>query len=487
MANINATARGQVTRASDSAAILSHLFGGFALVADLLVIIVVSVAVGTLYHLYVYAEMGPLSTFVRFGALVALLYLVIQSASKRYETLEILHERGSVRRTFRYWTWAFLCTLCVGFILKELNIFSRGSVILLYIVGLAALLAVRWSAFNLARRGLRIGWLAPRRILLVGTNQRIQEFCKNHNNSNVGVRFEGMVALPTLLSDKQTFQDVEQYRASLREIAQKSRHLEIDEILLLIPWFKKAEIQLCVDAFMCMPAAIHLGPELVFSRYKDIETSRIGRTDTLKLTRAPLSPVEVFAKRSFDIVASITGLVVLAPFLALIAVLIRLNSGGPALFIQSRYGFNQRPFRILKFRTMTSSDDGENVPQATHNDPRITRLGKFLRRWNIDELPQLVNVLVGDMSIVGPRPHAIAHNKSFEKQIARYASQAQRKARTSPVGRRSTVCAGVLKPWARCGPRLEHDLYYIDNWSFWLDFYIIAMTVLSKRAFRNAT
>ena len=134
---------------------------------------------------------------------------------------------------------------------------------------------------------------------------------------------------------------------------------------------------------------------------------------------------------------------------------------------------------------MTTADDGELVPQATRDDPRITRFGRILRRWNLDELPQLINVISGDMSIVGPRPHAITHNNDYQERIALYA-------------RRHNVKPGITG-WAqihglrgltdtddKMRARVEHDLYYIDNWSFWLDIYIITMTFLSPRAFWNA-
>ena len=150
-----------------------------------------------------------------------------------------------------------------------------------------------------------------------------------------------------------------------------------------------------------------------------------------------------------------------------------------------RYGFNQQPFRIIKFRTMRTLDDGPVIQQARQNDPRLTRIGRWLRRWNIDEVPQLFNVLTGDMSLVGPRPHALSHDREYEQRISRYA-------------RRHNVRPGITG-WAqihgyrgetdteeKMRKRVEYDLYYIDNWSLWLDFKIMVRTVLSRSAYRNA-
>jgi lipopolysaccharide/colanic/teichoic acid biosynthesis glycosyltransferase len=171
--------------------------------------------------------------------------------------------------------------------------------------------------------------------------------------------------------------------------------------------------------------------------------------------------------------------------LLLTALAIKLDSKGPALFRQLRFGFNQKPFWIIKFRTMVVHDSGGEVPQAQRDDPRLTAVGRHLRRWNLDELPQLINVLRGDMSLVGPRPHAVPHNLDFERRIVLYA-------------RRHNVKPG-LTGWAQVngfrGPtdteqklhgRLEHDLYYIDNWSIGFDLAIIARTVISARAYHNA-
>ena len=169
----------------------------------------------------------------------------------------------------------------------------------------------------------------------------------------------------------------------------------------------------------------------------------------------------------------------------MLAILIKLDSAGPVFFLQRRYGFNQRPFEIIKFRSMHTSDDGEVVHQAKKDDPRVTRVGYWLRRCNIDEFPQLFNVIKGEMSLVGPRPHALSHDREFEQRISTYA-------------RRHKVKPGITG-WAQIHGlrgetdtdekvrlRVEHDLHYIDNWSVWLDLQILVRTVISPASYRNA-
>jgi exopolysaccharide biosynthesis polyprenyl glycosylphosphotransferase len=199
----------------------------------------------------------------------------------------------------------------------------------------------------------------------------------------------------------------------------------------------------------------------------------------------PLSAFDRFAKRAFDICIAGLALLVFSPLLLAVSFAVRLDSRGPVFFRQTRHGYNNEVIKVLKFRSMTTIEDGCHFKQAVKNDPRVTRVGRILRRTNIDELPQLVNVLLGEMSIVGPRPHPIALNEAFAEQI-------------SPLSRRHKVKPGITG-WAqvhghrgetdtieKMGRRIECDLYYIDNWSFLLDIKIIVMTLFSRRAYINA-
>ena len=236
---------------------------------------------------------------------------------------------------------------------------------------------------------------------------------------------------------------------------------------------------------MTLPVEIHIGPEPILYRFEEVNLSKLGPMTSLQLTRRPLTRLEIARKQVFDLAAAAVALIALTPVLVAVAVLIWLDSPGPIFFVQRRYGFNQEPFRIIKFRTMRTLDDGPVVAQATRDDPRLTRIGGFLRRWNIDEIPQLFNVLTGDMSLVGPRPHALSHDHEYEQRISLYA-------------RRHNVKPGITG-WAqihglrgeidsdeKMRKRIEHDLFYIDNWSLWLDLKILFRTVFSAAGYRNA-
>jgi lipopolysaccharide/colanic/teichoic acid biosynthesis glycosyltransferase len=189
-------------------------------------------------------------------------------------------------------------------------------------------------------------------------------------------------------------------------------------------------------------------------------------------------------KRAFDIAVSGSALLVLSPILAGIWVAVRLESPGPGLFRQRRGGFQGRPFHILKFRTMTKCE-GSTIAQAKQGDDRTTRLGRFLRRTSIDELPQLFNVLIGDMSIIGPRPHALAHDRQFSTADRRYAGR--HRARPGITGlAQVSGSRGPTDTPEKIRTRMEYDLQYVSRWSWAMDIQILARTVLVVLRDRNA-
>jgi len=212
---------------------------------------------------------------------------------------------------------------------------------------------------------------------------------------------------------------------------------------------------------------------------------RLGEAICIELQRKPLNAFELALKRVIDIVSAATALIVFSPLLILIAVAIRLDSAGPVLFRQRRRGFNGQQFSILKFRTMSVLEDGQSILQATPDDQRITRLGKLLRRVSIDELPQLWNVLTGSMSLVGPRPHALAHDNEFDKIVRHYAVRNHVKPGLTGWAQ-VHGCRGPTPTIADVKRRVDLDLWYIDNWSFRLDCLIILRTIFEVVRGRNA-
>ena len=211
----------------------------------------------------------------------------------------------------------------------------------------------------------------------------------------------------------------------------------------------------------------------------------IGPNNALRFVRKPLSDVAVFTKRATDLVLSAVALVLIAPLLALVGLLIRLESPGPVIYRQARRGFNGETFMIWKFRSMRVTESGHAMKQAERNDTRITRIGRFIRMTSIDELPQLVNVLRGQMSIVGPRPHAISHDEELSLRMANYAHRQRIKPGITGWAQVNGY-RGETRTQEAIEGRVRHDIYYIENWSLLLDLWIMVLTVISPAARRNA-
>ncbi len=209
-------------------------------------------------------------------------------------------------------------------------------------------------------------------------------------------------------------------------------------------------------------------------------TNDTSRNDSLKKSYG------LFIKHVFDKLIALIALIVLSPLLVLVSLLIKLDSRGPIIFKQNRNGLDNQPFKVWKFRTMRVMENGSQVTQAKKDDDRITRFGNFLRKSSIDELPQLVNVLLGDMAIVGPRPHPVALNDRFRPLIENYDQRcAMRPGLTGLAQIRGH--RGPTETVEQMRNRIECDIQYIENWSLWSDIKIIIATpyygLISKNAF----
>lgn len=195
--------------------------------------------------------------------------------------------------------------------------------------------------------------------------------------------------------------------------------------------------------------------------------------------RAGLHPLRPsLAKRSLDILGALGGLIFLSPLLLIIAIAIRLESRGPAIFRQRRTGFDGKPFIIYKFRSMRAAEDGAKVVQACKGDPRVTGVGAWIRRTSIDELPQLINILKGEMSLVGPRPHALAHDEYYGHRIPGYDLRFFAKPGLTGYAQISGFRGETADP-SLMAQRVQCDLYYIRNWSLKLDIEILLRTFIT--------
>lgn len=455
-----------------------------AAAADFLVILAVAVLSGIAYHHVVHDDSGVVADFVLIGVLSGWLYLLPSIYRGDYAATNYLDFRGHPERVIHLWNFAFICLITLAFFTKVSAAYSRGWVVAFYAGGAVALIGMHAALVTLTRWSNRTGLLATRRLFLVGLEPEVRDFVRRYRPWTMGIDIVGVRYLSApVVADAKEFAAI--MRPDLDAAVASARVLEPDSVVIVAPWSRQDVIARCIEAFMTVPASVHLGPERILDQFENVHLDRFGPIASLHLLRPPLSAFEIATKRAFDIAVSATALVMLAPLFAVVAALIRLDSPGPALFRQTRYGFNQRPFGIFKFRTMRTMDDGPTIVQATKDDPRITRIGRSLRRWNIDELPQLLNVLRGDMSIVGPRPHALAHDESWGRNIALYARRHNVKPGITGWAQVNGY-RGEISTDERLRGRIACDLHYIDNWSIGLDIKIMLLTVLSRRAYKNA-
>ncbi|MEQ1615855.1 MAG: exopolysaccharide biosynthesis polyprenyl glycosylphosphotransferase [Hyphomicrobiaceae bacterium] len=450
-----------------------------------LAIVLVCVASGVAYHLYVYGNVGRYRSFLAIGVLVAFLDILPFVFRSELGADRYLAPRPRLGRLMLIWTWAFFALAVVAFLTKSTATFSRGWLLLFFVFGGATLVGLELGMRALARRALAVGRLARQRLMLIGTPDEIQRFNTAHGRMHSTVEVACVTAVPMAALSPTSVEDEALLEGLLERAVVSARAHEIDGIVLLSDWSHAGFVDACVAAFTLLPVSIHLDAGRLAERFSGIRIERVGPVAAFSLTEVPMGTLQSLGKRAFDILTAAVALVVLSGLFAVIAALIKWDSPGPVFFRQRRLGYNQREFRIFKFRSMSVQDDGDHVKQAIRNDPRVTRIGGILRRYNLDELPQLINVLKGEMSIVGPRPHAIAHDRLFEKRIEMYP-------------RRLNVRPGITG-WAqvhglrgatdtddKMAARVEHDLYYIDNWSLALDLYIVILTVVSPKAYRNA-
>ena len=275
----------------------------------------------------------------------------------------------------------------------------------------------------------------------------------------------------------------------LNALCSLARDGEVDQVLISGAHFTPKRLEqiveglseVCVDVSLIPSQAIELAP--------NYRVNLLGTVPVLTLWQRPFRDMNHFVKRAEDLALSSLALVLLSPLFLIAALLIRLTSAGPVLFVQPRVGFNNETIRVFKFRTMYTDQSDVGARQTTtRNDPRVTPVGRVLRRLSIDELPQLLNVLQGSMSLVGPRPHGtemMVGDRFYHEAVRGYAGRHRVKPGITGYAQVKGL-RGEVRTIERAKRRVELDKYYVDNWSFWLDMYILCATVRAVLFDRDA-
>ena len=259
----------------------------------------------------------------------------------------------------------------------------------------------------------------------------------------------------------------------------------VDLIFITLPMASQPRIMKLLDELRDTTASVYFAPDIFLFDLIQARMDNIGGVPIVAVCETPFYGVSGLVKRISDIVIATLILILIAPLMLCIAIAVKLESPGPALFRQRRYGLDGKEIVVYKFRSMTVCEDGGVIKQATKNDQRITRLGAFLRKSSLDELPQFINVIQGRMSVVGPRPHAVAHNELYRKLIKGY--MVRHKVKPGITGwAQVNGLRGETDTLDKMKARIEFDLAYLRNWSLQLDLAIILRTVLVVLKDRHA-
>jgi Undecaprenyl-phosphate glucose phosphotransferase len=324
------------------------------------------------------------------------------------------------------------------------------------------------------------------RIAVYGAGHIARRVHDHLNNPALGLRFVGV--FDSRGSADRINAEGLTIAGGLDDLVQACQEGRVDRIIIALPQIAERRVNDIARKFEDLSVSLHIVTHLASdflgtSRpHKVSQLGPVGLMDIKSKQHTGWAPV---IKRTEDIIVGALAAVVVVPVLPVIALAIALDSRGTILFRQRRRGRNQRVFEVFKFRTMSVMEDGSDVRQATTHDPRVTRVGRFLRRTSLDELPQLWNVLWGDMSLVGPRPHALVHDEKFGAMLESYANRHQMKPGVTGLAqvngyRGETTTAESVEA------RVNHDLAYIRNWSLWLDLKILVWTVWAVAVGKNA-
>jgi len=410
--------------------------------------------------------------------LVASLFVSLLKVHGLYRPMELLAWRHQVGAVVKTWV-SVLFLMGAAFTALEIVRGIPRAAGLFAVVGLSMLIAARFLIKQVVWTGLRGRKFAGRNVVLVTERPGSPSTGVEQTLATFGCSVMERFALPPVgagLSQRK--------RLSARVIECVSGS-DVEEIIIEADPNRWFELRSFVGDLRVLPSPIAFAPTGAAAELFRRPTRNLGSSLYVDLHRAPLTLTQCAAKRTLDVLGASGALLLLSPVLALAAIAIKLDSAGPVLFKQQRCGFNGRAFTIWKFRTMSVLEDGSSVVQARRFDKRVTRVGKWLRRTSVDELPQLLNVLQGSMSLVGPRPHALAHENQFDKSVRNYAFR--RRVKPGLTGWAQVHgCRGETPTNEAIERRVEYDLWYIDNWDLRLDLGILLRTPVEVLRARNA-
>ncbi len=442
-----------------------------------------------LYKAHVIQQIGaqPIYYLLAFGVAViaAIAFHLLQSYS-------VSALRRPITQLFRMsgaWTVIFAALIAIVFFAKLDSVISRFWLGAWFLIGFNLLAVARFALAFMVDR-LAVSGRFQKRVVVVGGGELAGDLIRDLSKADpteihlLGVFDDrGDARSPTTVEGFSKLGNVD-------DLVEYARHSRIDLAVFALPITAEQRILQMLRKLWVLPIDVRLAAHANRIRFRPRSYSYLGATPMLDVFDKPLGDRDVLVKMAMDKVVGALALLALSPLLALTALAIRLDSKGPVLFKQKRYGFNNELVEVYKFRSMFVDQlDASAAKLVTRDDPRVTRVGRFIRKASLDELPQLFNVVFkGDLSLVGPRPHAVhakAADRKYDEVVEGYF--ARHRVKPGITGwAQIHGWRGETDTQEKIQARVDHDLYYIENWSLWLDLYILAMTPVSLVRNENA-
>lgn len=453
----------------------SNIVGPILLTADV-ICLVASVPAALVAYEVLVGEGVVYSVHAFALAVTAASFLLIRSSKRAYRRtlVDLMHEDGDV------FVDAVVSSLLASAVVWQFGMidnYSRG-VSLLYLASFLFSLAISRPIIRSWLNGLAKRGAIEQRIAFYGADPQSIAIIRRLLNSLdlPHLRFVGVA------DDRPKVDHVEGLKliGGYADLADMARRGEVDQVLISVPNLPPKRLHEIVEGLSEVSVDVSLVPAEAIELAPDYRVQLLGSLPVLNLWQRPFRDINQFVKRGEDLILASIALVALSPVMAVSALLIRLSGPGPVLFVQPRMGFNNEVIHVLKFRTMfTEKGDLTGAGATTRNDPRVTPVGRVLRKLSIDELPQLLNVIKGDMSMVGPRPHPLqmkVGERYYQEAVRGYAGRHRVRPGLTGLAQVNGL-RGEIRTVERAKRRVELDKEYIDRWSLWLDIRILLATV----------
>ena len=463
--------------------ISSHVMPGLVVILDSIAILSTALI---LYVMIVGGPIGSAEPYIAAAVFIWIVTLLLMNFAGLYQFEAILRPLAFVDKIALAFAVTFLFLLAAAFSIKISATFSRLWVGNFAMGAFAATLGIRFGAAQLVKR-LADARMFTRHVIVVGVGEQARSLLEFLDKSPsrfitvLGIFGDRPVDGASGFGRFPNLGGIDDIGAFVRDNA-------IDDVVIALPWSADRQISAIVNKLRELPVNVYLSPDIIGFRLPfRPPPGHFGNIPLVEVMGRPLAGWGKIQKAIQDYGLAIVLITLLLPVMGLIAIAIKLDSKGPVLFRQKRYGFVNKVFEIYKFRTMRHEevDCRGRTLQATRDDRRVTRVGRFLRRTSLDELPQLFNVLGGTMSLVGPRPHTIDHNEQYSQTIRGYFARHRVKPGITGWAQVNGL-RGETKAVEAMEARVKHDIYYVENWSLLFDLHILAMTAIVCLTGRNA-